>query len=356
MIGQDGRGAGQARGVVHGRPGTATTVSDQAPDGPVVIGLSAAIVAVTDDEPRVLVVRDDGPDALPAGPFRPDAHRTLDIGLRAWVTAQTRLPLGYVEQLYTFADRGRDPREWQGGPRIVSIGYLALVREAMPPADTAAAWRCWYDFFPWEDRRAGAAPVVAELIRPRLAAWIAAAAIPERNRRRARVDHAFGPEDDAHWHEDLVLERYELLYEAGLVAEAERDRSLSAAAAAGGGEMTADGDLVPALGRPMRFDHRRILATAIGRIRGKLGYRPLVFEVMPPAFTLTGLQTAVEALAGRRLHKQNFRRLVAQAGLVEATGRMTHETGGRPAELYSFRAEVMQERGGAGLRLPGRRG
>jgi hypothetical protein len=326
-------------------------------EGGVVVGLAAAIVAVTDDDPRILVVHGDEGDALPAGPFRPEAHRTLESGLRAWVTAQTRLPLGYVEQLYTFADRGRDPREWQGGPRIVSIGYLALVREAVPPADTEAGWRSWYDLFPWEDRRAGIPPVVRDVIRPKLEAWVAAAASAERVRRRARVDLAFGAGagEAADWHDEMVLERYELLYEAGLVAEAVRDRSFGVAAAPGGGS---DGG-VPAkgwsMGRAMAFDHRRILATAIGRIRGKLAYRPLVFELMPPAFTLTGLQTAVEALAGRGLHKQNFRRLVLQAGLVEPTGRMTNETGGRPAELHAFREDVMRERGGAGLRLPGRR-
>ena len=310
-------------------------------EGGVIVGLAAAIVAVTDDDPRILVVHGDEGDALPAGPFRPEAHRTLESGLRAWVTAQPRLPLGYVEQLYTFADRGRDPREWQGGPRIVSIGYLALVREAVPPADTEAGWRSWYDLFPWEDRRAGIPPVVRDFIRPKLEAWVAAAASAERVRRRARVDLAFGAGigEAADWHDDMVLERYELLYEAGLVAEAVRDRSFGVAAAPGGGS---DGG-VPAMG------------TAIGRIRGKLAYRPLVFELMPPAFTLTGLQTAVEALAGRGLHKQNFCRLVLQAGLVEPTGRMTNETGGRPAELHAFREDVMRERGGAGLRLPGRR-
>ena len=60
-------------------------------------------------------------------------------------------------------------------------------------------------------------------------------------------------------------------------------------------------------------------AAAIARLRGKLKYRPVVFELMAPAFTLLELQRAVEALAGLRLHKQNFRRLVADfyAGVAE---------------------------------------
>ena len=70
----------------------------------------------------------------------------------------------------------------------------------------------------------------------------------------------------------------------------------------------------------MRHDHRRILATGIARLRAKIKYRPVVFELMPPPFTLLQLQRAVEALAGRLLHKQNFRRLIEQQGLVEETG------------------------------------
>ena len=110
----------------------------------------------------------------------------------------------------------------------------------------------------------------------------------------------------------------------------------------------------PVPGEPMRYDHRRILATGIARLRAKIKYRPVVFELMPPDFTLGQLQLAVEALAGRRLHKQNFRRLVETAALVEPTGDMTTATGGRPAALFRFRREVLAERPAAGLRLGGR--
>ena len=105
----------------------------------------------------------------------------------------------------------------------------------------------------------------------------------------------------------------------------------------------------------MLFDHRRILATAIARLRGKLKYRPVVFELMAPTFTLLDLQRAVEALAGRRLHKQNFRRLVAEQGLVEGTGQFSTPIRGRPAELFRFRREVLRERPAPGLRLGVRR-
>jgi hypothetical protein len=108
---------------------------------------------------------------------------------------------------------------------------------------------------------------------------------------------------------------------------------------------------VPPLGIDMVFDHRRILATAMGRLRGKMKYRPVVFELMPPVFTLLELQRTVEALSGVRLHKQNFRRLVEDQGLVEGTGRVSRKTGGRPAEQFRFRREVLRERPAPGVRL-----
>jgi hypothetical protein len=103
----------------------------------------------------------------------------------------------------------------------------------------------------------------------------------------------------------------------------------------------------------MALDHRRILATALGRIRGKLKYRPVVFELLPSAFTLFQLQQVVEALAGVRLHKQNLRRLVETGGLVEGTGKFDSRTGGRPAELFRFRRNVLRERPAPGVGLPG---
>ena len=82
-----------------------------------------------------------------------------------------------------------------------------------------------------------------------------------------------------------------------------------------------------------------------------MAYRPVVFEVLPETFSLSRLQQVVEAFAGQVLHKQNFRRLVASANLVEPTGESDQRTGGRPAELYRFRREVLRERPAPGLGL-----
>ena len=83
----------------------------------------------------------------------------------------------------------------------------------------------------------------------------------------------------------------------------------------------------PALGKPMIGDHRRILATGIARVRAKIKYNPVVFELMPPVFTLLQLQRCVEAITGLCVHKPNFRRLIEQQQLVEETGETVSDTG-----------------------------
>ena len=290
--------------------------------------LIAVIVAVTDGGPRVLTLGDGR--WLPSGPFG-FRHRSLQSAMRAWVEEQTHQPLGYVEQLYTFADGDRTDRATR---RVVSISYLGLTREARRSADPGAAWHSWYQYFPWEDRRAPGSSMIEDQLVPLLRRWAEdAPTATERFARRSRVTINFGL-DGTRWNEELILQRYETLWEAGLVREA--------------GERAND----DGFGQPMAYDHRRILATGIARLRAKIKYRPVVFELMPPSFTLLQLQRTVEALAGRLLHKQNFRRLIDQQDLVEETGGVTTETGGRPAKLFRFRREVLDERAVAGTKLP----
>ncbi len=320
------------------------------PSVAVEIGLNAAIVSMRDNAPQILVVTGEAkkggalPDGLPLGPFDPLRHRTFETGLRASVQQQTALHLGYVEQLYTFGDRGRHKQPGDTGPHVVSVGYLALTRPGSEQEGAleraGARWRDWYGYFPWEDWRQGRPALLDTAIMPTLKPWADEPAEVDSGlpSRRSRLRLAFG-DSDFPWDEERVLERYELLYEAGLVAEAAAD-----------GRIGTTGPTAQ-LGRPMRFDHRRILATAMARLRGKLKYRPVIFELMPPEFTLTALQTAVEAISGRHLHKQNFRRLVEGAELVEPAGASQVATGGRPAALYRFRRKIYGERPAPGLKL-----
>jgi hypothetical protein len=194
--------------------------------------------------------------------------------------------------------------------------------------------------------------VIEQSIRPALRTWIASAKDASESRRREdRVGICFGL-GAARWDPVRVLERYELLYEARLVPEALRDGAERLRATGPAGAEALAPKRAERLGAPMALDNRRILATALGRLRGKLAYRPVVFELLPGEFTLFRLQRVVEALAGVHLHKQNFRRMLAASELVEATGRVETSGRGRPAELYRFRRGVLRAKLSAGVALP----
>ena len=312
----------------------------------VVIGLSAVVVAIRDGEAVVLTVQPRGQElqGLPFGPFDPAGHRTFELALRAFVTEQTRFILGYVEQLYTFGDKGRDAPladmgegPGDGASRVISVGYLALAPAALDRHTPDSDWRPWSRFFPWEDWREGR-PSALVPIEEALRRWADGDA---QRLSRARLLFAI---EGAAWNEERVLERYELLYEAGLAPEAARDR--------GERPLEPPERLQRALGEPMISDHRRILATALSRLRGKLKYRPVVFELLPEAFTLSALQKAAEAILGASMHKQNFRRALERAELVQGLGRLETDTGGRPAELFRFRREALRARPMSGLTTP----
>lgn len=299
-----------------------------APPTLVHLDLVAVVSAVTGNQPRVRTV--EGGTKLPSGALNP-AERSLQTSMRRWVEKTTGLNLGYAEQLYTFADRGHPV----DAPGHISIGYMGLAREPASEHDPAG-WQDWYGFFPWEDWRRGM-PAAHNLLLHRLLQW-ASADPSARSARHERLTVAFGLNGVA-WNEEFILQRYELLYEAGLMPESEfPDRSAPLP------EETT--------GRPMRFDHRRVLATGIARIRAKIKYRPVVFELLPDEFTLFQLQQTVEALAGRSLHKPNFRRLIAQQNLIEETERTVTPPRGRPARLCRFRPAVVTERAATGTLLP----
>ena len=317
------------------------------------IGLSAVLISVDETTPRLLTVHRGGEGlGLPATHLDDRVDRTLQQGVRRLVSSETGLPVRYFEQLYTFGDRGRVP----GGRELV-VAYLALARYQAVRGPNEPSWLSCYELFPWEDWRSGKPALLDDVILPAIDGWLAGSSPEELPTRRERAELTFGV-GQALWDPVRVLDRYELAYELGIVGEA-------AAAAASGGAAAGDGPVAGAgaaagagqgaagrgIGMPLALDHRRIAAAALERLRGKLAYRPVVFEVLPETFTLSRLQQVVEALAGQVLHKQNFRRLVASANLVEPTGEWDQRTGGRPAELYRFRREVSRERPAPGLGL-----
>lgn len=302
------------------------------------IELSAVVVTIKDNEAMILCLNGSSgsleASALPSGPFIPAAHRTFDLAVRAFVTEQTGFQAGYVEQLYSFGDEGRQAlgTHPSDARRVVSIGYLALTADGDFQSALNARWRPYSAFFPWEDWRAGEPQSLRQALRPALHDWcLQPQTDTVRDLRRGRVETLF-PDDFAHWNEERVLDRYELLYSAGLVAEAKRSAVNH--------------------GLSMASDHRRILATGLSRLRGKIKYRPVIFELMPERFTLLELQKALEAIAGLNLHKQNFRRALDRTDFTVPTGFYREDTGGRPAELYVCNRDLFRFSPSLGLSLP----
>lgn len=295
-----------------------------------IVELVPVLIAITNGSLRVLTVAQGV--LLPNGLLAPLRH-SLQAGVRMWVAKQTSQPMGYVEQLYTFVDTRRQNE--QGLP-VLYVSYLGLVREA---ADSIlhpdAKWQDCYGYFPWEDLRTDGGQ--RDAIVSRLRIWANSADTEEvRQKRLKRIHLCWGVEPE-NWSEEYVLQRYEMLYESGLIAEA--------------AEPQANFDFT-LTGQPMRHDHRRVLATALSRLRAKIKYRPVIFELMPPEFTLLQLQNSVEAISGRLLHKQNFRRQIQQQNLIEPSDTGVSGSKGRPAQLYRFRDDVLPDRLISDIGLP----
>ena len=323
----------------------------------------AVLIAITDHIARVLTV--DQGKLLPNGPLMP-LHRSLQAGVRQWVEEQTQQPLGYLEQLYTFVDTNRRNKE---GHALVYVSYLGLVQESQTvQLQSQALWRDWYEYFPWENHQSGAPDIIERIIVPALFAWAKTASNQAAQYRRQQriclcwgasaklvheqkgspiTDEKYNKLADRHydydsdgieWVAEHVLLRYEMLYEAGLIPESPSYPPSYL-------QSILESNIVPVdwsqqIGIPMYYDHRRVIATAISRLRAKIAYQPLIFGLMPDVFTLSQLQRSVEALSGVPLHKQNFRRLLDAQNLVMPTGDSSSAQRGRPAKLYRFRHDI----------------
>ncbi|WP_413520811.1 NUDIX hydrolase [Psychrobacter glacincola] len=328
----------------------------------------AVLVAITKHTARVLTV--DQGKLLPNGPLMP-LHRSLQAGVRQWVEEQTQQPLGYLEQLYTFVDTNRRNND---GHALVYVSYLGLVQETQAQLQSQALWSDWYDYFPWENHLEGMPAIIMDYIVPALLRWADDAKEPDvQQRRRQRIGLCWGVSEtmldncfqnkstvsntetnsqpinnqeyeNREWIAEHVLLRYEMLYEAGLIAEAPTyppSYLLSSPSnAQSDNTFKLPSNWLQLIGSPMYYDHRRVIATAISRLRAKIEYRPLIFGLMPDVFTLSQLQQSVEALSGVRLHKQNFRRLLESQSLVLETGQSSSAQRGRPAKLYRFRHDI----------------
>jgi 8-oxo-dGTP diphosphatase len=198
--------------------------------------VDCVVFGFDDGELKVLLIERGLPPfkgqwALPGGFVRVD--ETVDNAARRELEEETGLRGPFLEQLYTFGDLKRDPRE-----RIVSVAYYALVKLSL-------------------------------------------------SQTRAATDAA-----DARWFPVSKIPK-------------------------------------------LAFDHLTIFTTALKRLRGKLRYQPVGFELLPPKFTLSQLQHLYQTVLGATLDKRNFRKKVQSLGLLIPLKEFS-EGPGRPAQLFRF--------------------
>lgn len=218
------------------------------------VTVDTVVFGVDDEGLKVLLIQRDvephaGWWALPGGFVHEDEE--LDAAAMRALSTKTRLSRIYLEQLYTFGGRGRDPRG-----HVIAVAYYGLVR--------------------LRDHKVRAATGARDV------AWF-------------RVDQ------------------------------------------------------LPKL----PFDHDRIVEVALERLRGKVTYQPaLVFELMPPRFTLTQLQQLYETILGTPLDKRNFRKKMLNVwAIVAETDERTEGTVGPPARLYTFDAAAYRKLAKSGFQF-----
>ncbi len=212
------------------------------------VAVDIVLFTIQEGSLKVLLVRRDrlpfrGRWSLPGGFVRTD--ESVDEAALRELQEETNIGNVYLEQLYTFGDRDRDPRG-----RVVTVAYYALVNsrsfQVRGKPDAAAAWS-------------------------------AVKRLPE-----------------------------------------------------------------------LAFDHGRIVEYALERLRNKINYTTVGFQVLPRQFTLTELQSAYEVILNQRLDKRNFRKKMLQLGILKGTGQFNTNGRQRPARLYTFaepKVIKLQEKG-----------
>jgi 8-oxo-dGTP diphosphatase len=207
------------------------------------VTVDCVIFGLDDDELKVLLIQRaiepyQGDWALPGGFIRLD--ESLECAARRELQEETGIEDVYLEQLYTFGEIGRDPRE-----RVITISYYALINLIEHPiqAATDASKAIWYP-----------------------------------------VSH------------------------------------------------------LP----PLVFDHEKIFETALMRLKGKVRYEPIGFELLPQKFTLSQLQKMYETILGAVLDKRNFRRKILKMGLLTELDEMQTDVSHRAAKLYQFDPQKYQ--------------
>jgi ADP-ribose pyrophosphatase YjhB (NUDIX family) len=222
--------------------------------------------------------------ALPGGFVSVD--ESVDHAALRELKEETNIDRIYIEQLYTWGDVGRDPRT-----RIISCSYMSLADsssldvKAGDDADDARWFTVKSSLYQEKKTVIGEGLIQQELVNINL-----------------------------------------LSGDESLSSTVEITRSVGGKAAAEKREIVESGGIA--------FDHAKIIEYGIERLRRKIEYTDIAFNLMPELFTLTELQQVYEVILGRELLKANFRRKVAD--MVLETDNLTKDAGHRPSKLYRY--------------------
>lgn len=233
----------------------------------------------------LLVRRKDHPFidcfAIPGGFV--NIHESIEEAARRELFEETGVRDVYMEQLYTFGDVGRDPRM-----RVITTSYLALVPSGRlkPKAGDDAAEVAWFTV------------------------------------RQEKVS-----ESEDRQVVRLTLENEELGERMEYLAENVYGRN--------GVIKTHETNMIPVSQEGLAFDHAKIIYRALERIRNKVEYTPIAFNLVPDEFTRGELEKVYETLLGKELFSANFRKRISH--LIEDTGHMTENGWYRPSKLYRYR-------------------
>ncbi|ACX68476.1 NUDIX hydrolase [Paenibacillus sp. Y412MC10] len=266
------------------------------------VAADMVIFTVTDEEAdsyrklpekelRILLIRRGGHPflgkwALPGGFVQPS--ETTEQAAARELREETSVDDVYLEQLYTFSDIGRDPRTW-----VMSCSYMALINSdklELRAGDDAAD-----------------------------ASWF-------------KVSYRLLREQ-----KELMEDGYvkTLEYELKLSGEEELSAVVARTLTVKTTSTSTEYKIVSNDG--LAFDHAKIIACAIERLRGKVNYTDIALHLMPKLFTLTELQQVYEVIMDKELLKAAFRRKVAD--LVAETDHYTENAGHRPSRLYRRKLE-----------------
>ena len=234
--------------------------------------------------------------ALPGGFVRPT--ETTEQAAQRELCEETGVQEVYLEQLYTFSELGRDPRTW-----VMSCAYMALVDQSLvklkagDDADEAKWFKLIYKKIEETEETKEGGLIKYERYQLSLEA---------REEQNQRVD------------------RKEKKEKVQLQAEIEKKIVIN--------DNGRTSELFITKNSGIAFDHAKIIAYAVGRLRGKIEYTDIALHLMPRQFTLTALQQVYEVILDKPLLKAAFRRKIAD--LVKETENYTDKVGHRPSRLY----------------------